>query len=112
MIKFEVCAADPEVGKLYRLIIDGKTVREDLPLDEVIRAINARDEESLGEDHAPRRRIATAPAGPRNDAEEGRRTASPGESPSRCSAAPFGIPQPMLGSPLWARGRKGRNGNE
>lgn len=54
MIKFEVCAADPEVGKLYRLIIDGKVVREDLPLDEVIRAINARDEESLGADHAPR----------------------------------------------------------
>ena len=44
MIKFEVCAADPEGGKLYRLIIDGKVVREDLPLDE----------ESLGADYAPR----------------------------------------------------------
>ena len=54
MIKFEVCGADPEGGKLYRLIIDGRTVREGLPLDEVIRAINARDEESLGADHAPR----------------------------------------------------------
>lgn len=54
MIKFEPCGADPEGGKLYRLIIDGKIVREGLPLDEVIRVINARDEKSLGADHAPR----------------------------------------------------------
>ena len=54
MIKFEVCGADPEVGKLYRLIIDGETVRENLSIDDVVRAINARDEKSLGADHAPR----------------------------------------------------------
>lgn len=63
MIKFEVCGADPEGGKLYRLIIDGETVREGLPLDEVIRAINARDEESLGADHAPRGTDCHGPCG-------------------------------------------------
>ena len=54
MIKFECHAKRPDGESLYRLIVDGRTVREGLPLDEVIRAINARDEESLGEDHAPR----------------------------------------------------------
>ena len=54
MIKFESCGADPEGGKLYRLIIDGETVREHLTIDDVVRAINARDEKSLGADHAPR----------------------------------------------------------
>ena len=54
MIKFEPCGADPEGGKLYRLIIDGETVRENLNIDDVVRAINARDEKSLGADHAPR----------------------------------------------------------
>ena len=53
MIKFEPCGADPEGGKLYRLIIDGETVREDLTIDDVVRAINARDEKSLGAEHAP-----------------------------------------------------------
>ena len=54
MIKFEACGADPEGGKLYRLIIDDKVVREGLTIDDVVRAINARDEKSLGADHAPR----------------------------------------------------------
>ena len=92
MIKSEVCGADPEGGKLYRLIIDGKTVREDLPLDEVIRAINARDEESLGADHA----VKLSQPG-----------VSPGESPSRCAAAPF-YPEGHERQ----GGQKGRVGNE
>jgi hypothetical protein len=54
VIKFEPCGADAEGGKLYRLIIDGETVRENLSIDDVVRAINARDEESLGANHAPR----------------------------------------------------------
>lgn len=54
MIKFEPCGEDSEGGKLYRLIIDDKTVRENLTIDDVVRAINARDEKSLGADHAPR----------------------------------------------------------
>ena len=33
MIKFEPCGADPEGGKLYRLIIDGETVRENQPVE-------------------------------------------------------------------------------
>ena len=32
----------------------GETVRENLSIDDVVRAINARDEKSLGADHAPR----------------------------------------------------------
>lgn len=54
MIKFECHARRPDGEKLYRLVIDGRVVREGLTIDEVIRAINARDEESLGADHAPR----------------------------------------------------------
>ena len=54
MIKFEACGEDPEGGKLYRLIVDDKVVREGLTIDDVVRAINARDEVSLGADHAPR----------------------------------------------------------
>ena len=54
MIKFEPCGADSEGGKLYRLIIDDTVVREGLTIDDVVRAINARDEKSLGADHAPR----------------------------------------------------------
>ena len=55
MIKFECHAKRPDGERLYRLIIDGETVREDLTIDDVVRAINARDEARLGMDHAPRR---------------------------------------------------------
>ena len=55
MIKFEPCWSDPEGGKLYRLIIDDKVVREGLTIDDVVEAINDRDEARLGMDHAPRR---------------------------------------------------------
>lgn len=54
-LKFEKCGADPRTGEmLYRLIIGGRTVREDLTLDQVVEAINRQDEERLGWDHAPR----------------------------------------------------------
>lgn len=56
-IKFTRCAVRPGDGEtLYRLEIAGETVREDLTLDEVIEAINRRDEEKLGEQHTPLRR--------------------------------------------------------
>lgn len=54
MIKFECHAKRPDGESLYRLIVDDKVVREGLTIDEVIEAINRRDEESLGADHAPR----------------------------------------------------------
>ena len=53
MIKFECHAKRPDGERLYRLIIDDKVVREGLTIDDVVRAINARDEKSLGADHAP-----------------------------------------------------------
>lgn len=40
---------------LYRMSIDDMPVKSGLTLDEVIEAINRRDEESLGDQHAPRR---------------------------------------------------------
>lgn len=54
MITFECHSKRPDGERLYRLIIDGETVRENLTIDDVVRAINARDEKSLGADHAPR----------------------------------------------------------
>ena len=53
-LKFEKTGTDEISGEaLFRLIIDGRTVREGLTLDQVIEAINAQDEERLGEDHGP-----------------------------------------------------------
>ena len=53
-LKFEKCGEDQRTGEpLYRLIIAGRTVREDLTLDQVVEAINRRDEERLGWEHAP-----------------------------------------------------------
>ena len=59
MIKFECHAKWPDGEKLYRLVIDGRVVREGLTIDEVIEAINRRDEDRLGEDHGPRGRRKT-----------------------------------------------------
>ena len=56
MIKFECHARRPDGERLYRLIIDDKVVREGLTIDDVVEAINRRDEERLGEDHGPRGR--------------------------------------------------------
>ena len=70
MLKFERDGALPDGEKTYRLVIDGVESGAGLTLDQVIRAINNRDEERLGEDHAPdtgvpraerRRKAATGP---------------------------------------------------
>ena len=50
-IKFVSPGYSPGGEKIYRLMIDGKTVRDGLTLDEVIAAINRRNEERLGEEH-------------------------------------------------------------
>ena len=55
MIKFECHARRPDGERLYRLIIEDKVVREGLTIDDVVEAINDRDEARLGMDHAPRR---------------------------------------------------------
>ena len=55
MLKFVKTGKNTAGETLYRLLIDGRAVRDGLTLDEVIRAINRRDEEKLGEDHAPGR---------------------------------------------------------
>ena len=53
-LKFERTGEDPVTGEaLYRLQIGGRTVREDLTIDQVIEAINQQDEERLGEKHGP-----------------------------------------------------------
>ena len=52
----ENLAAAPDGSPLYRLEIDGRTVRRGLTIDEVIEAINRRDEEKLGQQHTPLRR--------------------------------------------------------
>ena len=46
-IVFEICGTRADGCKLYRLQLDGLTVREGLTIDEVIELINRRDEESL-----------------------------------------------------------------
>ena len=53
-LKFDKTGVDPDTGEpLFRLVINGRTVREDLTMDEVVEAINAQDEERLGEKHGP-----------------------------------------------------------
>lgn len=52
MLKFERDGTLPGGEKSYRLVIDGETIAERLSLDQVIAAINRRDEEKLGEEHA------------------------------------------------------------
>ena len=67
MLKFEQDGTLPGGEKSYRLVIDGETIAERLSLDQVIAAINRRDEEKLGEEHgtgpsqSPPRAAATAP---------------------------------------------------
>jgi len=40
----------------YAMEIDGEVIARDLTIDQVVEAINRRDEESLGAHHAPRAR--------------------------------------------------------
>ena len=51
MIKFTRQSVRPDGETLYRLVIDGEIVREGLTLDQVVRAINRRDEKRLGREH-------------------------------------------------------------
>ena len=52
-VRFEKHGSLPDGEALYRMWLDRDPVREGLTLDEVIRSINRRDEEKLGEDHSP-----------------------------------------------------------
>lgn len=55
MLRFECTGVREDGEKVYRLVINGETVREDLTLDEVVEAINRRDEERLGEERGTKR---------------------------------------------------------
>lgn len=46
-VKFEKYAVRKDGEALYRLYLDGEPVREGLTLDEVVEAINRRDEETM-----------------------------------------------------------------
>jgi hypothetical protein len=50
-VKFEKYAVRADGEPLYRMRLDDQPVREGLTLDQVILAINRRDEERLGEEH-------------------------------------------------------------
>lgn len=80
MLRFEQDGTLADGEKTYRLVIDGAEIAAGLTLDEVIRAINRRDEEKLGEDHGggtPQSAAPTAPLGGEPRAER-RRTAAAG----------------------------------
>ena len=64
MLKFEQDGTLPGGEKSYRLVIEGETIAEGLSLDQVIAAINRRDEEKLGEEHAPRPSQSAPPTAP------------------------------------------------
>lgn len=54
MIKFTPAGVNEAGEKVYTLEIDGQVVRRGLTIDQAVEAINARDEERLGWDHAAR----------------------------------------------------------
>ena len=56
MIRFYRTNSQGDDVWLYAMEIDGKVVARDLTIDQVVEAINRRDEESLGAEHAPRTR--------------------------------------------------------
>lgn len=51
MIRFYKAGLREDGAALYALEIDGKVLRRDLTIDEVVRAINSRDETSLAQEH-------------------------------------------------------------
>lgn len=53
MLEFKLQGVNEDGEKLYRLMIDGAVVAEELTIDAVIAEIHRRDEEILGEDHTP-----------------------------------------------------------
>lgn len=56
MIRFYRTNGQNDYVWLYAMEIDGKVIARDLTIDQVVEAINRRDEESLGAAHAPRTR--------------------------------------------------------
>lgn len=56
MIRFYRTNGQNDDVWLYTMEIDGEVVARDLTIDQVVEAINRRDEESLGAHHAPRKR--------------------------------------------------------
>ena len=68
MIRFYRTNGQGDEVWLYAMEIDGEVVARDLTIDQVVEAINRRDEETLGAYHAPRARE---------------------ESPTGCAGAPF-----------------------
>lgn len=83
-IKFTRMGARADGETLYRMEIDGRVTAEGLSLDEVIAAINRRDEEQLGEEHAPGKTDChtSAAALVRNDG-------SPAERRRKAALGPF-----------------------
>lgn len=56
MIRFYRTNGQGDEVWLYAMEINGEVVARDLTIDQVVEAINRRDEESLGAEHAPRTR--------------------------------------------------------
>lgn len=54
MIRFYRTNGQGDDVWLYAMEIDGEVIARDLTIDQVVEAINRRDEESLGAHHAPR----------------------------------------------------------
>lgn len=84
MLKFEQDGTLPGGEKSYRLVIDGETTAEGLSLDQVIAAINRRDEEKLGEDHGPENADCHA-----NAAALARNDGGPAERRRKAALGPF-----------------------
>ena len=55
MIRFEPAGVNEAGEKVWDLVIEGQTARKGLTMDQVVEAINRRDEERLGWDRAPGR---------------------------------------------------------
>lgn len=53
MIRFEPAGVNEAGEKVWDLVLDGQTARKDLTMDQVVEAINRRDEERLGWDRVP-----------------------------------------------------------
>lgn len=53
MIRFEPAGVNEAGEKVWDLVIEGQTARKGLTMDQVVEAINRRDEERLGWDRAP-----------------------------------------------------------
>ena len=53
MIRFEPAGLNEAGEKVWDLVIEGQTARKGLTMDQVVEAINRRDEERLGWDRAP-----------------------------------------------------------